>query len=393
MGKNKPKIIGLGIPSSRLAFHPGGEKTLSLWATIMEACIERLGKDPDIDPTKADQNEYFSPIGLTSGAEVYAYCKQRRDEVNKQRAAAGQKALRKDYVPLCSTILKPNYKFMRGLSKEEQNKFLHDAVAELLKIVGEDRLIMACYHWDEQNPHVHVLWEPVVREEGKPDRFLASKLHDATYLGQINREIVPSLRAKGWNIDKSFDWMAATKEQRDERAELIATGQMPSGMSSAEYKDFMSQTVQELEQSVEELLEQRGSLTGAVLVLEAQKKSMMDEMSQAAEALLQVKQEVNAGRLEGQELQKALSKIRGQMAKALVDYQAMNTELDEIADLIRQGDNLLEPADALRIYLEKEAPDILADFDWEQRKHANDWLKEYRKKQAKNQQRQFEPDR
>lgn len=285
----------MGIPSAKLAFNPqdrGKGTTLPLRQIIMECCSERLGLDPDIDHEKSKFNRYESSKFIitedgkrakqvATGADVYAYCKQRKEGLDEQRAKLGMKPIRKDYIPLCATILKPNYKFMRTLSEEQQDQFLHDAVEELAKIVGKENIVMACYHWDEQTPHVHVLWEPVVREKGEIERFAGGTMHNAKFLGRLNREIVPGLKAKGWDLAESFDWETATKEQREERVELEKSGQIVHGMSSAEYKEHQQSLVRGLEKSVDDLLEQRGELSAEI----AAQQEQLEQGLQAFQAL------------------------------------------------------------------------------------------------------------
>lgn len=271
------KAEKIGIPSAKLSFHPssnGKNTTLQLRGVLMEAGKERIGRDEDIDPERAHLNEYISQYGFTSGAEVYDYCKKRSEEVSAQRIAAGQKKLRKDYVPMCATIFKPHSKFMRTLTEEQQRKFLHDVVDRFGEMVGKDKIVMAAIHFDEQVPHVHIFWEPVEKEEGKPDRFCAKELHNAKFLGRLNREVVPALREKGWNLADSFDWMTATKEQQEERKRLIEEGKIVSGLSSAEYKARMEEQTRTLEQRISELLPKLEELEQTVAELTEEKTSL-----------------------------------------------------------------------------------------------------------------------
>lgn len=274
------KAEKIGIPSAKLSFCPsskGKSTTLQLRGVLMEAGKERIGRDEDIDPERAHLNEYISQYGFTSGQEVYDYCKERSEEVSAQRIAAGQKKLRKDYIPMCATIFKPHSKFMRTLTEEQQRKFLHDVVDQFGEMVGKDKIVMAALHFDEQVPHVHIFWEPVEKAEGEPDRFCAKEQHNAKFLGRLNREVAPALRKKGWNLADSFDWMTATKEQQEERKKLIEEGKIVSGLSSVEYKARMEEQRETLEQRIAELLPKFEELEQAVSDLTEEKEQQTEK--------------------------------------------------------------------------------------------------------------------
>lgn len=362
------KAEKIGIPSAKLSFHPssnGKNTTLQLRGVLMEAGKERIGRDEDIDPERANLNEYISQYGFTSGAEVYDYCKKRSEEVSAQRIAAGQKKLRKDYVPMCATIFKPHSKFMRTLTEEQQRKFLHDVVDQFGEMVGKEKIVMAALHFDEQVPHVHIFWEPVEKEEGKPDRFCAKEQHNAKFLGRLNREVAPALREKGWNLADSFDWMTATKEQQEERKKLIEEGKIVSGMSSVEYKAMMEEQKKTLEQRIavlvpewEDLEKKVLELTEEQVSLNTQTKSLITRYNELVPKYNKLAKKYNSLLEDIGDLRGVLQELSVKVTKA-IDDPAL--ELEQLRDHLREngGAKLLQEFDIKQLERKKMVAEAL----------------------------------
>lgn len=270
---------GIGVPTTRLSFNPGGKKTNSLEKFAKEAGIERQGVDPDIDPAKAKDNIYESQYGYNSGQEVIDHARRRLDEISKVKG----KAVRKDAVPLCATIVKPSSAIIQKLTREEQLKMCRASVEEAQIVIGarilcygtEKKLsdidrqkalergkqatVMVAYHFDEGAPHPHILWEPIVWKDGIPKT--ESKIHDSIFLGGLNK-IPERMNERGYDFKLAFDYMQATKEQIKEHKEKTK-----SGMSSLEYKQMKREAlekeievkqskIRDLEKELSDLMEQ-----------------------------------------------------------------------------------------------------------------------------------------
>lgn len=269
---------GIGVPTTRLSFHPGGKKTNSLEKFAKEAGIERAGVDPDIDPAKAKDNIYESQYGYTSGQEVIDHAQRRLEEISKAKG----KAVRKDAVPLCATIVKPSAAVIQKLPKDEQLKMCQAAVEEAQIVIGARILtygtkkkladvdrqealergkkatVMVAYHFDEGAPHPHIFWEPIVWKDGIPKT--ESKIHDSIFLGGLNK-IPARMNERGYDFKLAFDYEQATEEQIKEHKE-----NSKSGMSSLQFKqkkreeltkeiEAKQAELAELKQEIEELAE------------------------------------------------------------------------------------------------------------------------------------------
>ena len=269
---------GIGVPTTRLSFHPGGKKTNPLEKFVKEAGMEREGRDPDIDPAKAKDNVFESQYGYTSGQEVIDHARRRLEEISKARG----KAVRKDAVPLCSTIVKPSAAIIQKLKKEEQMDMCRASVEEAQIVIGArilayetkkkmsdiDRTealergkkatVMVAYHFDEGAPHPHILWEPITWKDDIPKT--EAKIHDTVFLGGLNK-IAERMNDRGYDFKLAFDYLTATEEQREEHKNV------PSGMSSLEFKkmkreeynreiEAKKEMIAVLDQEIAELAEQ-----------------------------------------------------------------------------------------------------------------------------------------
>ena len=256
MANNKNGKVGL--PSHKLSFNPstkGKNTTKPIDKFLFEACIERYGVDPDIDKSKAEENYFESQYGYRSAAEVLEHCRKKMDAMSLEQG----KKVRSDCIPLCNTILKPNVLLMdKFQTKAEQQKFLDDIVEEAeyqigLKALtvegmepetitreqaikrGKELMVIACYHFDEANPHVHLFWEPIERRNGV-EVFNAKKIHDKSLLSSLHRFIPKGLIEKGYQLDKSFSFIEATQEEKDEYIQSKRLGNIHSGRDSILYK-------------------------------------------------------------------------------------------------------------------------------------------------------------
>lgn len=258
---------GIGVPTTRLSFHPGGKKTHSLEKFAYEGGKERKGADPDIDPARSKYNIYESQYEYTSGQEVIEHAQRRLEEISK---ATGKKA-RKDAVPLCATIVKPSAAVIQKLSREEQIAMCRASVEEAQIVIGAriltygtkkklseiDRAealergkkatVMVAYHFDEGAPHPHIFWEPITWSDGVPKT--EAKIHDSIFLGGLNK-IAVRMNERGYDFKLAFDYEKATEEQIQEHKNA------PKGMSSLEYKQLKRDELnKDIEQKKEQLAE------------------------------------------------------------------------------------------------------------------------------------------
>ena len=119
----------------------------------------------DVDPTRSGLNEVYccerdgKPLTLDEAVE------QRVGELHTKRA------VRKDAVKAMGFIVSTN----DALSDEQASEFLNDALRWFAKRYGQENMLGAAIHYDEDTPHLHLWLAPVISEDGW-DRLCAAKL-------------------------------------------------------------------------------------------------------------------------------------------------------------------------------------------------------------------------
>lgn len=199
----------IGMPSIKL--NNVGQKSKhcgSFKKVAEEALAERLGLDLDINKELTDQNIYK---GFKTAEDLMQYSIEHIAELDFNRPE-GTRKIRADAVVMCGTILKPPAEMMLSLSREEQEKFLEDAVEDFSKIVREDNIKSVVLHFDERVPHAHVFWEPMTSD----GRLCAKEMHNLKFFGRLNREMPQMLREQGWDIDNCQAYDKAEEDKKRE---------------------------------------------------------------------------------------------------------------------------------------------------------------------------------
>lgn len=199
----------IGMPSIKL--NNVGQKSKhcgSFKKVAEEALAERLGLDLDINKELTDQNIYK---GFKTAEDLMQYSIEHIAELDFNRPEGARK-IRSDAVVMCGTILKPPAEMMMNLSREEQQKFLEDAITDFSKIVREENVKSVVLHFDERVPHAHVFWEPMTAD----GRLCAKEMHNLKFFGRLNREMPQMLRKQGWDIDNCQAYDKAEEDKKRE---------------------------------------------------------------------------------------------------------------------------------------------------------------------------------
>ena len=229
----------IGIPSLKLSETNNKSKHCgNFYNVAAEALKERIGRDPDINRELSDSNIY---LGFETAEELIKYSNSHCETLRDSRG----RTLRSDAVRMCVTLIKPPAAFMTTLSREEQLRFLDDAVAKLKEIVGEDNVKSTAIHFDEQGTHVHVFWEPMT-EDG---RLCAKEIHNLQFFGRLNREMPEHLRKCGWDIDDCnvYDQALHNLKSEQEKSAL----RKKNGRDSATFKADAERQLSEINAKIE----------------------------------------------------------------------------------------------------------------------------------------------
>jgi len=168
-------------------------KSENVYAVLMEAFSERASSDPDLDRSKADQNEFY---GLSNSGRELAdwFCKQ-AESYRITDKNGNEKKLRKDADICFAGIIKPDMEYINSLSRAGQKRFFADSMSILKGILeGKGLTLVACaIHYDELAPHVHYV--------AYDKEYKIAKKVGLPLFRQLNDTFPKLMREKGWELE------------------------------------------------------------------------------------------------------------------------------------------------------------------------------------------------
>lgn len=350
----------IGMPSIKLnnvvqkSKHCGSFKKVA-----EEALAERLGLDLDINKELTDQNIYK---GFRTAEDLMQYSLEHIAELDFNRPE-GTRKIRADAVVMCGTILKPPAEMMINLSREQQQKFLEDAVEDFSKIVREDNVKSVVLHFDERVPHAHVFWEPMT-EDG---RLCAKEMHNLKFFGRLNREMPEMLRKQGWDIDNCQAYDKAEEDKKREEMgeekyrEYRKEKRKNRGKDSKEFKEIAEKKLQEINS---ELSQKTAELDGINAQIEESKQEKSKAEQQAEELKKALTEQVESSK---NVIQNLFDKAKGGRKLTAEEVEQFNavvgcldtlTELKETATL--KDKELDEKMEKLKKKIDETNTEIIA---------------------------------
>lgn len=113
----------------------------------------------NIDKTRTHLNYDLKDRG---GLTAYEYYKKRIDDIASETKERTGKSIRKDAVTLCSwAVTAP-----KDLSEEKLQDFFKGAYEWFAERYGADNIVTAAVHMDEQTPHMHLQFTPIIEKDG-----------------------------------------------------------------------------------------------------------------------------------------------------------------------------------------------------------------------------------
>lgn len=154
--KNMAHAIRIDSTSAHGTETKNGKATMS--AEALKAHIDRTGNyanQENIDPTKTKDN--YSLDDWDDSIGYYDRAEQLRETagINKKRD------FRKDVSFCASFVVTASQEDMETLTAQEQREYFETAKAWLDDYFGEDMLLYADVHMDEQTPHLHIGYVPI----------------------------------------------------------------------------------------------------------------------------------------------------------------------------------------------------------------------------------------
>lgn len=125
----------------------------------------------------------------------------RVDEIIKKNRTNIDRAVRKDAVVFVDTVVSSDKEFFNNLSSQEIRRFFEESYKYLESKVGEDNIVAAKVHMDENTPHMHFSFVPM-NEDGS---LSAKKKINRNFLREIQDEFPKVLKSQGFDIERGME--------------------------------------------------------------------------------------------------------------------------------------------------------------------------------------------
>ena len=130
-------------------------KTGSAIKKVKDHNIRAEGKQPDgVDPAR-------SHLNLIEGAQT----NEEFDAAMAARMATLTRKPRPDANRLCQAVVTGSPAVFDGLTREQSIELLRHGVEFVSKKVGRENIVRVSFHFDEETPHAHIDFVPVVTRE------------------------------------------------------------------------------------------------------------------------------------------------------------------------------------------------------------------------------------
>ena len=163
--------------------------------------IRAEGKQPDgVDPSR-------SHLNVIEGAQT----NEEFDEAMKARMATLTRKPRPDANRLCQAVVTGSPAVFKDLTREQSIELLRHGVEFVSAKVGRENIVRVSFHFDEETPHAHIDFVPVVTRERKTKhkRDMVTTLDAQRLLGgpveleQWWTDYAELLKSKGYDVERA----------------------------------------------------------------------------------------------------------------------------------------------------------------------------------------------
>ncbi|MCR5563311.1 MAG: plasmid recombination protein [Desulfovibrio sp.] len=283
--------------------------------------------NPDIDPAREHLNEY-----VKCGKPWNAAVDERVAEIDAERERLGLRRMRHDRnaVLVAGVILGADHEFFAKLTLEEQRRFLHECVAEFGSMVGEENVLSVDHHYDEETPHVHVAWAPVIYEEAYSP--ILKKMVPAEALSgsrQITRGILYMIQQEMYA--RVFSKWGLPDREKGSKKRHVETNEYKEGVKKLrELQRRLADMRSDVETTEAELADMKKKVGEAKAAVRKAEREKDDAEKSAAKA----KAERDAAVIERDEAKAVAESVLSDAEKAI---SKANDEADEIKRKAKQA--------------------------------------------------------
>ena len=118
---------------------------------------ETYASNRDIDPSRTHLNFHL----IEPQRKYYAEIQSRIERAQQENPNL---KVRKDSVRFIDTIVTASPEFLSGLSQKEAHEYFTRALDFIKQEVGEQNIFSAVVHMDERNPHMHLCFVPLTKD-------------------------------------------------------------------------------------------------------------------------------------------------------------------------------------------------------------------------------------
>lgn len=118
---------------------------------------EHYASNPDIDDSRSHLNYHLVEPRLKYYGEIQTRIEKAQKENPKCK-------VRKDSVKFIDTIVTASPEFLAAMKPEEVRRYFERALKFLQQEVGTESIFSAVVHMDERNPHMHLCFVPLTKD-------------------------------------------------------------------------------------------------------------------------------------------------------------------------------------------------------------------------------------
>jgi hypothetical protein len=190
---------------------------------------EQYASNPDIDLSRSHLNYHL----VTPRQKYYAEIQSRIEKAQRENPKC---KVRKDSIKFIDTIVTATPEFLAEMSLEEVQGYFQRALEFLEREVGKENIFSAVVHMDERNPHMHLCFVPLTKD---------NRLSAKEVMGNRNKLIE-------WQ-DKFHDYMAEEfpELERGQAAAVTKRKHIPTWLYKQAHR--LSEEMEQIRQEVQSI--------------------------------------------------------------------------------------------------------------------------------------------
>ena len=190
---------------------------------------EQYTSNPDIDLSRSHLNYHLVAPQQKYYAEIQSRIEKAQQENPKCK-------VRKDSIKFIDTIVTATPEFLAEMSPEQVRRYFQRALEFLEREVGKENIFSAVVHMDERNPHMHLCFVPLTKD---------NRLSAKEVMGNRNKLIE-------WQ-DKFHDYMAEEfpELERGQAAAVTKRKHIPTWLYKQAHR--LSEEMEQIRQEVQSI--------------------------------------------------------------------------------------------------------------------------------------------